>query len=65
VAKRRSNQEGTLYQRKDGRWCAQVSLNGRRPTHYADSVSMSFPAAPPQARGRAESAVTLAPPHGR
>jgi integrase len=35
MAKRRGNQEGSIYQRKDGRWCAQVSLNGRRLTHYA------------------------------
>jgi integrase len=35
VAKRRGNKEGTIYQRKDGRWCAQVSLDGRRLTHYA------------------------------
>jgi integrase len=34
VAKRRGNKEGTIYQR-NGRWCAQVSLNGRRLTHYA------------------------------
>jgi integrase len=37
VVKRRGNKEGTIYQRKDGRWCAQVSLNGRRLTHYADT----------------------------
>jgi integrase len=36
VAKRRGNKEGTIYQR-NGRWCAQVSLNGRRLTHYADT----------------------------
>jgi len=35
MAKRRGNKEGTIYQRKDGRWCAQVSLDGRRLTHYA------------------------------
>ena len=34
MAKRRGNHEGTLYQRKDGLWCAQVSLNGRRVTIY-------------------------------
>jgi len=35
MAKRRGNKEGTIYQRKDGRWCAQVSLDGRRLTKYA------------------------------
>ncbi len=35
MAKRRGNKEGSIYQRKDGRWCAQVSLGGRRLTHYA------------------------------
>jgi hypothetical protein len=34
VTKRRGNQEGTIYKRKDGRWCAQVSVNGRRLTRY-------------------------------
>jgi integrase len=34
VAKRRGNKEGTIYKRKDGRWCAQVSVNGRRLTKY-------------------------------
>ena len=37
MAKRRGNHEGTLYQRKDGFWCAQVSLNGRRVTKYGKS----------------------------
>ncbi len=37
MAKRRGNREGTLYQRKDGLWCAQVSLNGRRLTKYGKS----------------------------
>src|SRR5258706_14053884 len=35
MAKRRGNNEGGLYRRKDGLWCAQVSLNGRRLTKYA------------------------------
>jgi len=35
MAKRRGNHEGSIYQRPDGRWCAQVTLNGRRLTHYA------------------------------
>ena len=34
MAKRRGNNEGSLYQRRDGLWCAQVSLNGRRLTKY-------------------------------
>jgi len=34
MAKKRGNNEGTVYKRKDGRWCAQVSLNGRRITKY-------------------------------
>jgi integrase len=34
MAKRRSNSEGTIYKRKNGRWCAQVSVNGRRLTKY-------------------------------
>ncbi len=34
MAKRRGNNEGCIYQRKDGLWCAQVSLEGRRLTKY-------------------------------
>jgi len=34
MAKRRGNNEGSLYQRRDGLWCAQVSLNGHRLTKY-------------------------------
>jgi integrase len=34
MASKRGNNEGTVYKRKDGRWCAQVSLNGRRITKY-------------------------------
>ncbi|MGA7194013.1 MAG: hypothetical protein WBW94_10300, partial [Anaerolineales bacterium] len=37
MTKRRTNHEGTFYQRKDGLWCAQVSLNGRRVTKYGKS----------------------------
>ncbi len=37
MAKRRGNHEGGLYRRKDGLWCAQVSLNGRRLTKYGKS----------------------------
>jgi integrase len=32
---KRGNNEGCIYKRKDGRWCAQVSLNGKRITKYA------------------------------
>jgi len=35
MARKRGNNEGCIYQRKDGRWCAQVSLSGRRITKYA------------------------------
>lgn len=35
MAKRRSQGEGTIYQRKDGRWSAQVTLpDGKRKTKY-------------------------------
>lgn len=34
MAKRRGNREGSIYQRKDGRWCAQVTQNGRAVYHY-------------------------------
>lgn len=30
MAKRRCNHEGTIYQRGDGKWRAQVTLDGRR-----------------------------------
>lgn len=39
MAKRRGNHEGGLYRRKDGLWCAQVSLDGRRLTKYGKSQS--------------------------
>jgi integrase len=36
MANKRANNEGTLFYRKDRkRWCAQVSLDGRRLTKYA------------------------------
>jgi integrase len=35
MAKKRGNNEGTVYKRSDGRWCAQVSLSGKRITKYA------------------------------
>lgn len=34
MARRRSNNEGTIYQRKNGTWCAQITLNGHRLTKY-------------------------------
>lgn len=35
MAKRRGNHEGSIYRRKDGLWCAQISLQGKRLTKYA------------------------------
>ena len=35
MAKRRGNNEGSIFKRKDGRWVGEVSLNGRRLTKYA------------------------------
>lgn len=32
--KKRGNGEGTLYQRKDGSWCMQASIDGKRVTAY-------------------------------
>jgi integrase len=37
MARRRANNEGSLYRRKDGLWCAQISLDGRRLTKYGKS----------------------------
>jgi integrase len=34
MTRRRGNNEGSLYQRKSGLWCAQISLEGRRLTKY-------------------------------
>src|SRR5438045_9318605 len=35
MAKRRANLEGSIYQLKDGRWCAAMALeNGRRKAFY-------------------------------
>ena len=33
--KRRGNNEGSIYQRGDGRWAATISMDGRRITRYA------------------------------
>jgi hypothetical protein len=30
MAKRRGNNEGSIYQRENGRWLAQVRLDGKR-----------------------------------
>jgi len=35
MARRRGNNEGSIFKRKDGRWVGEVSLNGRRITKYA------------------------------
>jgi len=38
MAKKRGNREGTIYRHKaTGKWCAQVSLGGRRLTKYFDT----------------------------
>ena len=37
MVRRRGNNEGCIYHRKDGRWCAQISLSGRRLTKYGKS----------------------------
>ncbi len=34
MAKRRGNQEGSIYKRKGGLWCVQVSLDNHRLTKY-------------------------------
>jgi integrase len=35
MARRRGNNEGSIFKRKDDRWVGEVSLNGRRLTKYA------------------------------
>jgi integrase len=35
MARRRGNNEGSIFKRKDGRWVGEVSLTGRRMTKYA------------------------------
>ena len=37
MTKRRANHEGSIYHRKDGLWCAQLSLDGKRLTKYCKS----------------------------
>ncbi len=34
MGKRRGNNEGSIFKRKDGRWVGEVSLSGRRVTKY-------------------------------
>jgi integrase len=34
MAGRRANHEGSIYRRRSGLWCAQISLNGHRLTKY-------------------------------
>lgn len=35
MGRKRGNNEGTIYQRTDGRWCAELTVAGRRRSHYA------------------------------
>ncbi len=37
MAKKRAQNEGSIYKRKDGSWCAQVTVSGRRLTKYSKS----------------------------
>lgn len=37
MAKRRGNNEGSIYKRPDGKWRAQVSLNGKRLSYTGNS----------------------------
>jgi integrase len=39
MAKKRGQNEGTIYKRKDGTWAAQVSIQGRRLTKYTKTQS--------------------------
>jgi integrase len=39
MTKKRGQNEGTIYKRKDGTWAAQVSIQGRRLTKYAKTRS--------------------------
>jgi hypothetical protein len=34
MARKRGQNEGTIYKRKNGSWYAQVTLQGKRLTHY-------------------------------
>jgi len=37
MARKRGQNEGTIYPRKDGTWCAQVTIEGKRLTKYSKS----------------------------
>jgi integrase len=37
MSKRRGNQEGTIYQRTNGKWRAQISIQGKRLSHTAET----------------------------
>jgi integrase len=37
MARRRGNKEGSIYKYRGGRWCAQISLDGKRLTFYSKS----------------------------
>jgi integrase len=39
MAKKRGQNEGTIYKRNDGTWAAQVSIQGRRLTKYTKTQS--------------------------
>jgi len=39
MAKKRGQNEGTIYKRKNGNWAAQVSIQGRRLTKYTKTQS--------------------------
>jgi integrase len=38
--KRRGNNEGTIYQRANGTWCAQVTIQGQRKTIYGKTRAL-------------------------
>lgn len=37
MSKRRGNQEGTIYQRNNGKWSAQISIQRKRLSHTAET----------------------------
>lgn len=42
MARRRSNGEGTVYKRKDGYYCAQETLDGRRISGYGKTKTAAL-----------------------
>jgi len=58
VARRRPNHDGSIFRRKDGRWCAYVSMSGRRVYHYGHSQRECLDGLAEQ---RPESGVGLSP----